>query len=205
MLRPPRAMSNLRPQPPPASAEARVTHVRASLLRGMQLMAEARDGTGGWARMVESLPESSRRVFQQGLESFRWIETEHVNALALAHEARFGAATISERALAAVQEQLKGSHPGILEILDPAGIIQQASTIFGFYYKGGRVDVDEVTRGRALISVFAEGLFPSWYTISCPTWLCGAVGLAGASHAEFRHHAPVEGARHRYELLWREG
>jgi len=197
-------MSNLRPIPPPSLDAVRVTHVRASLLRGMQLVAEAREGEGAWEWLLESLPEASRGVLRQGLDSFRWIETEHVNVLALAHEARFGAATISERALATVREQLKGSHPGILTILDPAGIVQQAPTIFGFYYKGGRVDVDEIGPERALLSIFAEGLFPTWYTVSCPTWLCGAVGLAGATHTEFRHHPPVEGARHRYELVWRE-
>ena len=65
--------------------------------------------------------------------------------------------------------------------------------------------VDAIAPGRALISIFAEGLFPSWYAISCPTWLCGALGFAGASHMEFRHHPPLEGARHRYELTWQEG
>lgn len=198
-------MTNLRPLPPPSAEEARVTHFRASLLRGMQLTSELRDGDGGWERLVRSLPEATGAVLRQGLDSWRWIETEHVNVLALAHEARFGAATVSERALAAVREQLKGSHPGILAFLDPREIVEQTPTIFRFYYRGGCAVLDEVGPGRALVSVFAEGLFPSWYSISCPTWLCGAVSLAGASKAEFRHHPPVEGIQHRYELCWDEG
>jgi hypothetical protein len=178
--------------------------MRASLLRGITIAAEARDGEGGWARLVESLPEDSRQIFQQALDSYRWIETTHVNAMAQAYEARFGRETVPDRAMIAVQEQLKVSHPGVLELLDPLGFIQQAPALFGIYYKGGRLDVDEVVPGRALISIFAAGLFPSWYTHSCPTWICGALGLAGAARAEFRHHPPAEGFRHRYELRWGE-
>jgi hypothetical protein len=195
-------MAYLSPLPPPSAEEARVTHVRASMFRGMRQVAEAADGEGGWERLVACLSDDARAAFQAGLDSFRWIETPSVNALAAAHEARFGPASIGARARAAVQEQLRGSHPGILNLVDAAEFLQQSPTIFRFYYRGGRADLDELGPGRALISIHADGLFPSWYTTSCPVWLGGALELAGASGVSVRHHPPKEGPRHRYELGW---
>lgn len=197
-------MTQSRPQPPPSPEEARVTHIRASLLRGMQLVAEAKGGPGAWEALLDTLPAAVGADLREGLGGLRWIETAHLNALVAAHEARFGTAVASERAIAAVREQLRGTHPGILDVLDPAGLVAQAPTLYRLNYRGGRVDVDEVASGRALLSVFADGLFPGWYTTSCPTWICGALDLAGAEAVAFTHHPPVEGNRHRYELRWRE-
>lgn len=197
-------MTQSRPQPPPSPDEARVTHIRASLLRGLQVVAEQKGGPGAWEALVDGLAAEVRAVFREELGGLRWIETAHLNALVAAHEARFGAAVASERAIAAVREQLRGTHPGILDVLDATGLVAQAPTLFRLNYRGGRVDVDEVAPGRALLSVFADGLFPAWYTTSCPTWVCGALDLAGAREVAFTHHPPVEGNRHRYELRWHE-
>jgi hypothetical protein len=170
----------------------------------MQVVAENKGGPGAWEALLDGLPPEVGEAFCEGLGGLRWIETAHLNALVAAHEARFGAAVASERAIAAVREQLRGTHPGILDVLDAGGLVAQAPTLYRLNYKGGRVDVDEVAPGRALLSVFADGLFPGWYTTSCPTWICGALDLAGAKDVAFTHHPPVEGNRHRYELRWRE-
>lgn len=197
-------MTQSRPQPPPSPDEARVTHIRASLLRGLQVVAEKKGGPGAWEALVDGLAPEVREVFREELGGLRWIETAHLNALVAVHEARFGLAVAGERAIAAVRDQLRGTHPGILDVLDATGLVAQAPTLYRLNYRGGRVDVDEAAPGRALLSVFADGLFPAWYTTSCPTWICGALDLAGAKEVGFTHHPPVHGNRHRYELRWRE-
>jgi hypothetical protein len=197
-------MTQPRPQPPPSPEEARVTHIRAAVLRGLQVVAEKQGGAGAWEALLDTLPPATRDVFRGGLGSTRWIEIPHLNELVAAHEARFGAAVASERAIAAVRAQLLEAHPGVLDVLDPTGLVAQAPTLFRLNYRGGRVDVDALAPGHALLSVFADGLFPGWYTTSCPTWICGALDLAGAKDIGFTHHPPVEGNRHRYELRWVE-
>lgn len=181
-----------------------MTHVRAAVLQGLQVVAEKKGGAGAWEALLDGLPPEVGAVFREGLGSTRWIEIPHLNALVAAHEARLGVAVASERAIAAVRAQLKDAHPGVLDVLDPTGLVAQAPTLYRLNYRGGRVDVDEVETGRALLSVFADGLFPGWYTTSCPTWICGALDLAGARDIAFVHHPPVEGNRHRYQLTWRE-
>lgn len=198
-------MTQPRSQPPPSPEESRATHVRAAVLRGLQVVAEKKGGPGAWEALLDTLPEAARDVFREGLGSTRWIEIRHLNALVAAHEARFGTAVAGERAIAAVREQLRGAHPGILDVLDPTSLVAQAPTLYRLNYRGGRVDVDELGTGHAILSVFADGLFPGWYTIACPTWICGALDLAGAKDIAYVHHPPVDGNRHRYELRWREG
>lgn len=189
------------PPPDPTPEEATVTHVRASLLRGLHKDMARRGGTA-WDDLVDSLSPMGREVFRQMPGSFSWVETARVNELVMAHTALAGREGAIARTRATADEQLTVLHAWILKLLSPATLIHQGPTLFKFNYRGGVVRLDGFTPGRARISIWALGLFPDWYSHSVPQWLNRALELSGGGACAVIHAPPEEGFRHRYEMRW---
>ncbi len=190
------------PRPPkPSRDEATITHVRASLLRGLHKDMMRRGGTA-WDDLVDGLSPMGRETFRQMPGSFSWVETARVNEIVTAHTALAGEAGAVARIRSTTDEQLTVVHAWILKLLTPKTLIHQSPTIFKFNYRGGAVRLDDITDGYAAISIWADGMFPEWYTHSVPQWLNRALELTGGGATSVIHHPPSEGFRHRYELGW---
>lgn len=188
--------------PEPTPGEAEITHIRASLLRGLR-KDMARQGGTAWDDLVDSLSPAGREAFRVMPGSFSWIETARVNEIVEAHTALRGEQGAIERIRMTVDEQLTVVHAWMLKLLSPATLIHQGPTIFKFTYRGGVVRLDDIRPGFAHLSIWATGPFPSWYTHSVPQWLKRALELCGGGACEALHQPPEEGFRHRYELSWR--
>jgi len=190
------------PNPPcPSPEEATVTHIRASLLRGLHQDMLRRGGTA-WDDLVDGLSPMGREVFREMPGSFTWLESARVSELVVAHTALVGEAGAVERIRATAEEQLTVVHAWLLKLLSPKTLIQQGPTIFKFNYRGGVVQLDDIVPGRAHLSIWALGLFPEWYTHSVPQWLRRALELSGGGECAVSHEPPEEGYHHRYELSW---
>ncbi|HZU52702.1 MAG TPA: hypothetical protein VFF77_02330 [Holophagaceae bacterium] len=186
----------------PSPEEATITHVRASLLRGLHKDMARRGGTA-WDDLVDGLSPMGRETFRSMPGSFIWLEAARVSELVLAHTALAGEAGAVERIRATAEEQLTVVHAWLLKLLSPKTLIQQGPTIFKFNYRGGVVRLDGIEPGRAHLSIWALGLFPEWYTHSVPQWLKRALELSGGGACAAIHEPPPgSGYRHRYELTW---
>lgn len=187
--------------PDPSPGEATITHIRASLLRGLHKDMLRRGGTA-WDDLVDGLSPMGREVFREMPGSFSWLETERVNELVTAHTRLAGEEGAVARIRATADEQLTVVHAWLLKLLSPATLIHQGPTIFKFNYRGGVVRLDGIAQGQAHLSVWAIGVFPEWYTHSVPQWLKRALELSGGGDCAVVHQPPEEGFRHRYELRW---
>lgn len=187
--------------PEPSREDATITHVRASLLRGLHKDMVRRGGTA-WDDLVDGLSPMGREAFRQMPGSFAWVETARVNEIVTAHTALAGEEGAIARIRATTDEQLTVVHAWILKLLSPKSLIHQSPTIFKFNYRGGAVRLDEVADGRAAISIWADGMFPEWYTHSVPHWLNRALELTGGGVCSVDHTPPESGCRHSYALTW---
>ncbi len=189
------------PPSDPTAEEATVTHVRASALSGMLQAIDDR-GAAARADLIGGLSSRARDALQEAPGPFQWLETGVVNELMAAYEARFGGDDIEQRVGFTARQQLTVIHAWMQRLLNPETILQQASTLYRFYYRGGAARAEEVGPGRARLVVWARGLYPAWYTLSLPLWIAGALRLIGAREAQVVHAPPERGFRHGYEITW---
>lgn len=188
-------------RPEPTADEAALTHFRGSLFRGVQAQGQAA-GPEAWAELVAELPPAAQATFSEPLGLFQWIETAQVNALMASHERRFPPHMAEARVATTVEEQLTVAHAWLLKLLSPETLLQQAATLWRFYYRGGVCRVEDVGPGRGTILIWATGPFPSWYTHSVPLWVKRALVLTGGRGAQVTHFPPQTGGCHRYEARW---
>lgn len=188
-------------QAEPTPEQALVTHIRASTLGGLFREIDGR-GPGVRGDLVASLSPPAQAILGEPLGPFQWVETPLINELVLAYEARYGLADIERRVHHTVHQQLSVIHGWMLKLLTAETLFQQAATLYRFNFRGGLAQAEEVRPGRALVSVWSRGIYPSWYTHALPGWLTGALGLVGVTGARVAHHPPREGHRHRYAVEW---
>lgn len=188
-------------KPEPTPAQATVTQVRASTLGGLFREIDAQ-GAEVRAALIAALSPAAQKAFQEALGPFQWVETRLLRELVAAYEERFGMASIDRRVQYTAQQQLTVLHSWMLKLLTPETVFHQASTIYNFNFRGGIARAEEVHTGRAVVSLWSLGLYPTWYTHAFPGWLAGALRLIGASSAQVVHRPPGTGYRHGYEATW---
>ena len=186
----------------PTPEDATVTHIRASLLRGLHKDLLRRGGEGAWTEFVAGLSPASQEVFREMPGYFAWLDTARVNEIVTAHGALAGEDGAVNRIRSTAEEQLTVAHAWLLKLLSPTTLIHQGPTLFRFNYRGGVVKLDDLEPGCAHLSIWARGLFPEWYTHSVPQWLRRALELCGGGNSSVIHLPPETGYRHRYELRW---
>ncbi len=165
-------------------------------------MVLAEGGQAAWEALLAEVSPACRATFAEPLSTFRWIEVPMHNELTLAHLRRVGPETIAQRGQATADMHLRQSHPWLLKLLSPETLVRQSPTLFRFNYKGGLIRVDDLNRQDGHFSVWAEGLYPEWYSIALPAYVARALELAGAGTVTFTHAPPEAGFRHRYHLRW---
>ncbi|MBI4913624.1 MAG: DUF2378 family protein [Acidobacteria bacterium] len=179
-----------------------ITHVRASMLRGLRALVLQRDGEGGWLDLVRTLPQEAQGAFLREPSLFTWLPTPQVNALVAAFEARHGIGTTRPRVAAAVERELAGTHPWMLGLLNPVTLLQHADTVFHFYLRGGEIRLETLGPGSACLLVRGTGLYSHWFSDSFPAWLQRALELMGAPSPGVSHQALEDGVSHRYRVSW---
>ena len=186
----------------PTLETATVTHLRASLLRGLHKDTLRRGGEAAWARMVEDLSPATRGTFLRMPGSLAWLEVAQVNELVAAYLALKRGQDAGLGGLTA-EDQFTVVHAWLLKLLNPGLLVRQVPAIFRLDYRGGLVCLDHAEAGHAELSAWVVGLFPEWYSQAAPQWLKRALELSGARACEVLHHPPRTGCRHRFELSWK--
>ena len=198
------------PDAPPSSLEptlqeATITHVRASISRGLQKRAMAA-GPELWNAVMASVSPECRAVFSQPLGPFQWVAVPHVNEVGLAYNRIAGGDDLDLRAAMTAEEHLTVSHPWLLKLLSADTLVRQGPTIFHFYHRGGVVRSESLAPGRCVFSIWAVGLYDGWATTALPAWLRRALELTGAVRPRVEYLPPPLGSfRHRYVLHWEAG
>ncbi len=186
----------------PSLDEATITHVRASITRGLQRRAMA-TGPETWNQALEGVSAPCRAVFSRPLGLFQWVEVPLVNEIALAYNRMTGGEDLGLRAALTAEEHLTVSHPWLLKLLSADMLVRQGPTMFHFYHRGGVVRADSLRPGQGIFSIWATGLYEGWATTAIPAWLKRALELTGAAPASVEHLPPPPGSlRHRYVLRW---
>lgn len=185
----------------PNRDQALVTHVRASTLGGLFRQIDSR-GPEVRGLLVGSLSARAQMVFREQLGPFQWVETPLVCELVEVYEAGYGLEDVERRVEYTARQQLTVIHGWMMKLLTPETIFQQASTLYRFNFRGGVAKAEDVRSGRALVSIWSHGLYPSWYTHAFPAWLAGALRIIGAASPQVEHSPPKTGYRHGYEIRW---
>ena len=190
------------PEPPePTPDQALVTHVRASTLGGLFREIDAR-GPELRLSLVGSLSPGAQMAFRESPGAFQWIETPLVCELVAAYEGRYGLEDIERRVEYTAKQQLTVIHGWMMKLLTPETVFHQAATLYRFNFRGGVARAEEVQPGRAVVSLWSHGLYPSWYTHAFPGWLAGALRTIGADSPRVTHRPAGAGYHHGYEVTW---
>ncbi len=200
------------PQPSPPSPVSRypeevatVTHGRGLLCDTIRATCLKQYGEAGWEELRSRLGEGARAYFKEPVGDFAWVPIGLLSEL----EVAFGEFKDEGRPFyqgqTLAEQQLTVAHPWLLKLLSPEMIVRQAGTLFRFYYKGGVLEIESVTRGHGTASIWALGMPSGWYTSGAAGWFTKALWMAGAHKVDIQHEAPpIEGDpwRHRYSVLW---
>lgn len=186
--------------PEPTPQQAAVTHMRASLLRGLRSRVFEGGGEAAWQSLVQELSPEGRACFLDQPSPRAWLPVAAVNELVAAYLKRSPEPGAIGRATA--EDQLGVVHAWLLRLLNPSLLARQVPMIYGRDYRGGVVRLDLLEPGRAVFSVWATGLFPEWHTEVAPRWLQRGFELSGGGSCSAIHLAPEAGIRHRFEIAW---
>ncbi len=200
------------PQPAPSASLSKfslelatVTHGRGLHCDTLRQVCLKNCGPEGWDEVLGRLSPPAREVFQDTLGNFAWVPIAFVNELEVAFSQMKQEGRPFYQGQAIADEQLKVAHPWLMKLLNPEALVQQAGTLFRFYYKGGVLEIDEVSKGHGLASIWALGMPEGWYVSGIPGWFTHALRLAGAQRVDIQHEGPPVGSdpwRHRYSMLW---
>ncbi len=203
-----------RPEPRPITAgsaskysqeAATITHARGLLADTMRQVCLKRYGQAGWEEVLGRLSEAGRLTFREPVGDFAWIPISLINELEVVFADMRQEGKPFHQGQALAEQQLKVAHPWLMKLLSPEMIIRQGGTLFRFYYKGGVLEIESVTKGHGVASIWALGQPSGWYTSGASGWYSQALRMAGAHKVDIQHEEPpVEGDpwRHRYSVLW---
>ena len=188
-------------------AALRITHVRGPVTRQVRDAVLMEGGESAWRALLDQVSPECRAVFSQDIGLYEWIEARHSAELSLAYLSQGDPAFTERRSEAAVQEVLTRLNRWVLRMLSTTFLVNAFPKLFGLYYRGGKVIVDSVGDSSALISLWAEGLYPAWYSQGLPAVLRTGLEAAGAKSVSVNHAPPMgEGLlalRHQYEVHWK--
>ncbi len=188
--------------PEPTPEEAAVTHVRATLLRGLYKDTLSRGGEAAWQELVSGLSPAGQELFRVLPSSLTWVPVDRVNELAIAYADFILGHGHVGLGRATAEDQFTVVHVWILKLLNPGLLVRQTPMIFRMDYQGGVVRLDNCEPGRARLSAWVTGLFPEWYTHATPRWLARGLELSGGGRCAVIHRPPELGYHHIYELSW---
>ncbi|HJU83734.1 MAG TPA: hypothetical protein VJ600_05965 [Holophagaceae bacterium] len=206
----PREVPEPRPSDPGSTTKypeevATITHGRGLLCDTLRLTCAKRYGPEAWEELRSRLSEGARGYFKDPVGDFAWVPIGLINELEVAFGEFRNEGRPFYQGQALAEQQLKVAHPWLLKLLSPEMIVRQGGTLFRFYYKGGVLEIESVSRGHGTASIWALGMPKGWYVSGASGWYSQALRMAGAQKVDIQHEEPpVEGDpwRHRYTILW---
>ena len=193
--------------PPGLTREAMViTALRGPMTRQVRDVVLREGGEAAWTALLAKVSEPCRRTFSQPIGLYEWIPAAHSGELSRTYLETADAAYTYRRGLESAREQLTVLNRWLLRLMSQSFLIDNLPRLFAFYYRGGRVVVDHLEPGFAVISLWADAFYADWFEHGLAGWLEGALGLTGAKGVSVRYLPPAgEGLlafRHGYELRW---
>ncbi|HJW08411.1 MAG TPA: hypothetical protein VJ483_02185 [Holophagaceae bacterium] len=184
---------------------ATITHGRGLLPDTLRQVCLKRYGPEGWEEVLSRLSEAGRRTFREPVGDFAWVPIALINELEVVFGDMKKEGKPFHQGEALAEQQLRVVHPWLMKLLNPEMIVRQAGTLFRFYYKGGVLEIEEVSRGHGTASIWALGQPSGWYVSGAAGWFSQALRMAGAQKIDISHEEPPVGGdpwRHRYTVLW---
>ncbi len=185
---------------------ARITHVRGPMTQQVRKVQIEHGGEAAWNELLAQVSEPCRLVFSKPIGLFEWVDANLSAELSVAYHHRHGETWAFDRGRVSAREQLTLINQWLLKAVSPSFVLQNASRVFRFYYRGGQLVLDELGPNHARISLWAEGYYPAWYELGLPGWAQEALEMAGARNVQSSHEPPsgegLEGCHHRYRLTW---
>lgn len=183
-----------------------ITELRGPMTGQIRKAVLREEGESGWKALLAKVSEPCRRTFSKPLGMYEWIPAEHSKELSLAYLAGRDPSYTYRRGIEAATEQITVVNQWMLKLMSPSLLLQNMPRFFDFYYRGGRVVVDHLGPGTALLSLWADAFYQEWYEHGLRGWFEAALGLTGAKHVTVKYHSPDgEGLlafRHVYEVHW---
>lgn len=184
-----------------------ITHVRGPVTRQVREVVLKEGGASAWQTLLDQVSPECRAVFSEDIGMFEWIEARLSAELSLAYLSQGDPAFTERRSEAAAQEVLTRLNRWVLRMLSTTFLVNAFPKLFGLYYRGGKVIVDAVGDSHALISLWADGFYPAWYSQGLPAVLRTGLKAAGASQVTVSYSPPqgegVAAYRHQYEVHWK--
>ena len=184
-----------------------ITELRGPMTRQVRDSLLREGGEPAWESLLAKVSEPCRQTFARPIGLYEWIPAAHSGELSQAYLATADEAYTYRRGLESAREQLTVLNRWLLRLMSQSFLIDNLPRLFAFYYKGGRVVVDELEPGHARVSLWADAFYPDWYEHGLSGWLEAALGLTGAKEVVVRYQAPsgdgLLAFRHGYELHWR--
>ncbi len=188
--------------PPVPEAEARVTHLRASMARMVRASVAGAIDLRAWTDLVATLEPEARALAEADLELPDWVPIEAITAWIGAFAKVHGQLP---RGASIADQLLEHAHPWIQRALDPALAVDALPRLFHHYHKGGVARLDEVAPGRAVMDLWAFVPYPGWHDHLMPSVLKRALERCGAEDVKIRilpREPDGPFFHHRYEIVW---
>jgi len=193
------------PIPLASQAELRISFERGPMTRQLRNAALAIGGEAMWQELLTRVSPACRARFSEPIGYFEWVASDLALELHAAWIDFHGKDTMEQRGSEAAREILDGPQRWILRMATPGLLLQALPRMYGFYYRGGRLMLDELGEGFAEITLWATGYFPNWFDLALPAWASEALHMTGAQSVEVQV-APMDPAlphRHHYRLAWK--
>jgi hypothetical protein len=190
---------------PVPEAEARVTHLRASMARMVRASVAGAIDLQAWTMLVATLEPEARALAEADLELPDWVPIEAITAWISAFAKAHGQ---MPRGASIADQLLEHAHPWIQRALDPGLAVEALPRIFQHYHKGGVARLEEMAPERAVMDLWAFVPYPGWHDILMPAVLKRSLERCGAERVKVRILAQDPGDpffHHRYELTWNKG
>lgn len=182
----------------------RITQERGPMTRQVRNSALAWCGEPAWERLLATVSPECRLRFQHPIGFFEWVESELALELHAAWAEMRGYDDMRQRGEDAARQMLGGAQRWLLRLASPAFLLQNASHLYGFYYRGGRMRLQHLEPGLGILEFLAEGYPDSWFNEGLSAWIRVALEMTGAKNPSVQYRPPQEPdlPLHRYEVSW---
>jgi hypothetical protein len=178
------------------------------MTRQVRAAALALGGEAEWEALLASLSPACRTRFSNAIGYYDWVESGLALELHEAWARLRGQDDMVHRGEDAARQILGGVQRWILKLASPGFVLENAPRVFGFYYRGGQMNLVRLGPGEAEIHFRAAGYPETWFEDGLTSALKVALELAGA-RGTVVHHAPPDPESpepwlHRYGILWQK-
>ena len=181
--------------------------VRGSILHARKTFVEEHFGTEGWHKVIQSLSDESKEVFDGFIISAGWYPFEVGESLYKAIVDVLGKGDpkiFEEIGVQSAQENLSGAHQTFLTKGDPHNFMAQANSIYQFYYDTGYRTYEKTGPMSGIMTTHDAETFSVPDCLTVVGWYREALKMCGAKNVEMEEETcRAKGAPYcRYRVQW---